>query len=161
MIIRQAADEDWPLIYPFYAAIMAEGKTYAFPEEQTLEQARPWWMEPPPGQTVVAVSDGIITGSAKMGPNRPGRGSHVATASFLVDPGRQGEGTGRALGQYVLDWCRSAGFAAIQFNAVVETNTAAAHLWTSLGFTIIGTVPAAFDHPDDGKVGLHIMYRRL
>jgi GNAT superfamily N-acetyltransferase len=118
-------------------------------------------MEAPPGQTVVAASDGIITGSAKMGPNRPGRGSHVATASFLVNPARQGEGTGRALGQYVLDWCRSAGFEAIQFNAVVETNAAAVHLWTSLGFTIIGTVPAAFDHPDHGKVGLHVMHRYL
>lgn len=161
MIIRQATEQDWPLIYPFYAAIMAEGKTYAFPEDQTLEQARPWWMEPPPGQTVVAVSEGVITGSAKMGPNRPGRGSHVATASFLVDPARQGAGTGRALGQYVLGWCRSAGYAAIQFNAVVETNVAAVRLWTSLGFTIIGTVPTAFDHPEHGRVGLHIMHRYL
>jgi GNAT superfamily N-acetyltransferase len=161
VIIRQASEQDWPLIYPIYAAIMDEGKTYAFPQGQTLEQARPWWMEPPPGQTVVAVRDGVIVGSAKMGPNRPGRGSHVATASFLVDPARQGEGTGRALGQYVLDWCRSAGFAAIQFNAVVETNAAAVHLWTSLGLTVIGTVPAAFDHPDHGLVGLHVMHRYL
>ncbi len=161
MIIRQATEQDWPLIYPFYAAIMAEGKTYAFPEGQTLEQARPWWMEEPPGHTVVAVSDGVVVGSAKMGPNRPGRGSHVATASFLVDPGAQGKGVGRALGQYVVDWCRSAGYAAIQFNAVVEVNAAAVHLWKSLGFTIIGTVPAAFDHPDHGKVGLHVMHRYL
>lgn len=82
--------------------------------------ARPWWMEQPPGRMVAAVSDGVIVGSAKMGPNRPGRGSHVTTASFLVDPARQGQGIGRALGEYVLDWCRSAGFASIQFNAVVE-----------------------------------------
>jgi GNAT superfamily N-acetyltransferase len=86
---------------------MGEGATYAFPENQTLEEPRPWWMEQPPGQTVVAVSEGVIAGSAKMGPNRPGRGSHVATASFLVDPRRQGQGTGRVLGVYVLDWCRS------------------------------------------------------
>src|SRR5215472_14932830 len=97
--IRRATDQDWPLIYPFYAAIMAEGKTYPFPEHQTLEEARPWWMEQPPGQTVAAVSGGAIVGSAKMGPNRPGRGSHVATASFLVDPAHQGQGVGRALGQ--------------------------------------------------------------
>jgi GNAT superfamily N-acetyltransferase len=85
----------------------------------------------------------------------------VATASFLVDPARQGQGIGRALGEYVLDWCRSAGFAGIQFNAVVETNTGAVRLWRSLGFDIIGTVPAAFDHPAHGKVGLHIMFRNL
>ncbi|HET9895363.1 MAG TPA: GNAT family N-acetyltransferase [Streptosporangiaceae bacterium] len=162
MIIRQAAGQDWPLIYPFYAAIMAEGKTYSSPEGQSLEEARPWWMEQPPGQTVVAVSDdGTIVGSAKMGPNRPGRGSHVATASFLVDPAMQSRGVGRALGEYVIGWCRDAGFASIQFNAVVETNAAAVHLWQSLGFQIVGTVPGAFDHPDDGLVGLHIMYLRL
>jgi GNAT superfamily N-acetyltransferase len=161
VIIRRANEQDWALIYPFYAAIMADGKTYAFPEGQSPEEARPWWMEPPPGQTVVAVSDGVIVGSAKMGPNRPGRGSHVATASFLVDPARQGHGVGRALGEYVLSWCRSAGFASIQFNAVVETNAAAVHLWQSLGFQIIGTAPASFDHPEHGRVGLHIMFRDL
>jgi hypothetical protein len=42
----------------------------------------------------------------------------VATASFLVDPAHQGQGIGRALGEYVLVWCQSAGFASIQFNAV-------------------------------------------
>ncbi len=161
VIIRQAADEEWPLIYPIYAAIMAEGKTYAFPEGQTAEQARPWWMEEPPGQTVVAEADGAIVGSAKMGPNRPGRGSHIATASFLVDPARQGQGIGRELGQYVVDWSRSAGFTGMQFNAVVESNEPAVHLWQALGFKIIGTAPASFDHPEHGLVGLHIMFRPL
>jgi GNAT superfamily N-acetyltransferase len=161
VIIRPATEQDWPLIYLFYAAIMAEGKTYPFPSGQTLEEARPWWMEEPPGQTVVAASDGTILGSAKMGANRPGRGSHIATASFLVDPARQGQGVGRALGQYVVDWSRSAGFTGIQFNAVVESNHPAVHLWQSLGFQIIGTVPGAFDHPEDGLVGLHVMFRPL
>ena len=161
MIIRQAAGQDWPQIYPIYAAIIAAGETYAFPEGQSLDEARPWWMEEPPGQTVVAESDGVIAGSAKMGPNRPGRGSHVATASFLVDPARQGQGIGRALAEYTLDWCRQAGFASIQFNAVVESNAPAVHLWQSLGFWIIGTVPESFDHPRRGLVGLHVMFRYL
>jgi GNAT superfamily N-acetyltransferase len=161
VLIRPATDQDWPLIYPIYAAIIAEGKTYAFPENQSMGEARPWWMEEPPGQTVIAITDGDAVGSAKMGANRPGRGSHVATASFLVDPARQGQGIGRALAEYVLDWCRQAGFASIQFNAVVETNVPAVHLWQSLGFQIIGTVPASFNHPEDGLVGLHVMFRYL
>jgi hypothetical protein len=41
MFIRQAAGQDWPQIYPIYAAIMAEGKSPAFPERQSLEEARP------------------------------------------------------------------------------------------------------------------------
>jgi ribosomal protein S18 acetylase RimI-like enzyme len=49
----------------------------------------------------------------------------------------------------------------MQFNAVVETNTAAVNLWRALGFTVIGTVPDAFDNRLHGLVGLHVMHRRL
>lgn len=101
-----------------------------------------------------------MLGSAKMGPNRPGRGSHVATGSFMVDPAHCGKGVGRALGSYALEWARSAGFRGMQFNAVVETNRSAVHLWQSLGFEILTTVPAAFDDADHGLVGLHLMYQR-
>lgn len=80
-------------------------------------------MEQPPGRTGIAVDGDTVVGSAKMGPNRPGRGSHVATASFLVDPAFQGRGVGRALGSYVIDWARTTGYHSIQFNAVVETNS--------------------------------------
>jgi len=53
------------------------------------------------------------------------------------------------------------GYLAMQFNAVVETNASAIRLWESLGFTIIGTVPEAFRHPQHRLVGLHIMHRFL
>ena len=49
----------------------------------------------------------------------------------------------------------------MQFNAVVETNASAVHLWQSVGFEILTTVPEAFDHPVHGLVGLHVMYQRL
>ena len=161
MEIRAATDEDWQRIWPFFAAIVEAGETYAFPAGLTMETARPWWMEQQPGRTVVAVDGDQVLGSAKMGPNRPGRGAHVATASFMVDPGCQGRGVGRALAQHVVDWARGAGYRSMQFNAVVETNTSAVRLWESLGFEILTTVPEAFAHPDHGLVGLHIMFQRL
>ncbi len=160
-MIREAGEQDWPRIYPFFAAIVAAGRTYAFPENLSLEEARPWWMERPPGRTVVAVDGDTVLGSAKMGPNRPGRGAHVATASFMVDPNSARRGTGRALGEHVLDWARAAGYHSVQFNAVVETNVAAVALWQALGFEILTTVPEAFDDPEHGLVGLHVMYLRL
>jgi L-amino acid N-acyltransferase YncA len=159
--IRPATADDWPRIYPFYSAIVEAGETYAFPPGQSLEEARPWWMEEPPGITVVAVEDDEILGSAKVGPNRPGRGAHVATASFMVDPAKRSRGVGRALGEYALAWARAAGYAAMQFNAVVETNTAAVALWQDLGFEIVGTVPEAFDSREHGRVALYVMHRRL
>jgi GNAT superfamily N-acetyltransferase len=161
VIIRPATDHDWPQIFPIFSRIVADGETYAYPAALGFDEARDLWMEKPPGQTVVAVDGDLVLGSAKMGPNRPGRGAHIATASFMVDPTRQGRGVGRALGEYVVDWARAAGYRGIQFNAVVETNTGAVRLWQALGFEIIGTVPEAFDHRVQGYVGLHVMYRRL
>jgi GNAT superfamily N-acetyltransferase len=96
-----------------------------------------------------------------MGPNRPGRGDHVGTASFMVEPDRQVRGTGRAMAEWVIDWHRRNGYRAIQFNAVVETNTRAVRLWQSLGFAIVGTVPQAYRSRRHGLVGLHVMHLSL
>lgn len=161
MEVRPARDDDWALIYPFFAQIVAEGKTYAYPDGLGPEEARRLWMEPPPGRTVVAVDGPTVLGSAKMGPNRPGRGAHVATASFMVDPRHGGRGIGRALAEHVIAGARTCGYRSIQFNAVVETNTVAVALWQALGFRILATVPEAFDHPEHGLVGLHVMFLDL
>ncbi|RIX30136.1 GNAT family N-acetyltransferase [Amnibacterium setariae] len=159
MRIRPATDADWPAILPFFTAIVEDGETYAYPSGLSSDEARALWM----GQhrVVVAEDDGRVLGSATMGPNRPGRGAHVGTASFMVDGAARGRGVGRALGEHVLAWSKEAGFRAVQFNAVVETNTAAVALWRSLGFRIIGTVPEAFDSRRHGLVGLHVMHRAL
>jgi L-amino acid N-acyltransferase YncA len=159
--IRPATDHDWPQIWPFFAAIVAEGESYAYPDDLSSDQAREIWMERPPGLTVVLEEDGVVLGTAKMGPNRPSRGDHVGTASFMVDPAAGGQGIGRALATYVVDWHRRHDYAGIQFNAVVETNAAAVHLWQALGFEIIGTVPGAFRSAGHGRVGLHVMYLGL
>ena len=162
LTIRDATPEDWPAIAPFFRRIVAEGRTYAYPEDLTDDEARALWMERPPGRTVVAVTGaGAVVASATLGPNRPGRGAHVATASFMVDDAHRGLGAGRCLGEHVVAWARGAGYRSIQFNAVVETNTVAVDLWRSLGFEVIGTVPEAFDHPEHGLVGLHVMHLRL
>jgi GNAT superfamily N-acetyltransferase len=79
----------------------------------------------------------------------------------MVDPAEHGRGVGRALGTYAVEWARSAGYLGMQFNAVVETNVAAVALWRELGFEILATVPEAFDHPQHGPVGLHVMFQRL
>ena len=159
--IRPATDDDWPRIWPFFEATVRAGETYAYPLDLTLETGRDLWMADPPGATVVLEDGGDLLGSARMGPNRPGRGDHIGTASFMVAPEARGRGVGRALGEYVVQWHRDQGYRGIQFNAVVETNTAAVRLWRSLGFEIVGTVPGAFRSPTHGYVGLHVMYLSL
>ena len=159
--IREYTDSDWPSVWAIFREVVAAGDTYAYDPAWSSEQARAVWVEPPPGHTVVACHGSRVLGTAKMGPNRPGPGAHIATASFMVAGTARGRGVGRALGEYALSWAQEQRYAAMQFNAVVESNHVAVRLWRELGFQIIGTVPEAFAHPALGLVGLHIMYRRL
>jgi L-amino acid N-acyltransferase YncA len=161
MEIREFADADWPEVWAIYQTVVNAGDTYTYDPGWPQQHAREVWVEPPPGRTFVAIDGGRIVGTAHVGPNKPARGSHVSTASFMVDSAARGLGVGRALGSHVLDSARADGYHSMQFNAVVESNTGAVRLWLALGFEIIGTVPEAFDHPTLGKVGLHIMYQRL
>jgi len=159
--IRTATAADWPAVEPIFRAVVDAGETYAYPAGLTSQQAQELWLEPPPGWALVALVDGVLVGTAKAGPNRPGRGAHVGTASFMVAAGSARRGVGRALGERVLARLAAEGYRAVQFNAVVETNARAVSLWRSLGFDVVGTVPEAFDHPVHGLVGLHVMHRPL
>jgi L-amino acid N-acyltransferase YncA len=162
MVIRDATSEDWPAIWRFLREIAAAGETFTLDRDIGEPEARAMWMLEPPARTVVAVgSDGTVLGSAKMNPNQRGPGAHIASASYMVDPEHAGRGVGRALGEETLDWARREGYRAMQFNAVVETNTRAVALWRSLGFEVLGTLPEGFHHPTEGYVGLHILHRRL
>jgi L-amino acid N-acyltransferase YncA len=162
VLIREAAESDLEGFVPVFRSVVEAGETYAYPEGLSEEEIRGLWLERPPGRTTVAVDDaGALLGSAKMGPNRPGRGSHVGTASFMVADVARGRGVGRALAEDMIAWHRAQGYDGIQFNAVVETNTAAVRLWQDLGFEVLATVPRAFDSRAHGRVGLHVMYLSL
>lgn len=99
VLIRDVTDPDWPAIYEIFTAVVQEGRSYAYPEELAADAARDMWSMDEPGRTVVAVDGDLVLGTATMTSNRDGRGSHVATGSFMVSPshrrGGVGAGTGR------------------------------------------------------------------
>lgn len=171
VLIRRADGDDWPRIWPVWHRVVAAGDTYAWLPGTAEPAARALWMQPPPAVVYVAGPGGpdgadghnraTVAGTAVLKPNQRGLGDHVANASFMVDPDLAGRGIGRRLGEHVLAEARAAGYRAMQFNSVVETNTAAVRLWTSLGFRILTTVPKAFRHSTLGPVGVHVMYREL
>jgi L-amino acid N-acyltransferase YncA len=162
MKIREATAADWAAIWPMLNTVGTAGETLTWDPGTTEARARAGWMREPPGRTIVAFDDdGRVIGSANTHPNHSGPGAHVANAGFVVDPAWQHEGVGRALCRHVLDQARADGYRAMQFNAVVETNTPAIRLWRSFGFQVLATVPEAFRHPAHGYVGLHIMHRAL
>jgi L-amino acid N-acyltransferase YncA len=160
-VIREARDGDWPQIWPIVHDVVTEQRTFPYDPAMTEPEARRTWLLDPPARVVVAVDGERVTGTANMYANRPGPGSHVASGSLMVGREARGTGVGRALATDLVTWARGSGFAAIQFNAVVEANTAAIRLYESLGFVTLGTAPGAFRHPDLGDVGLRILWLDL
>jgi L-amino acid N-acyltransferase YncA len=161
VVIREFTERDWPAVWEIVRAVVRAGDTFTYETDMSEDVARAVWVEQPPGVTVVAEVDGLIVGTAKMGPNRGGPGSHVSTASFMVADGQRGRGIGTSLCRHALSWAEDQGYASMQFNAVAESNAGAVEVYRRLGFVIVGTVPRAFEHPERGRVGLHVMYREL
>jgi GNAT superfamily N-acetyltransferase len=159
--IRELTEPDWAQVWPIVREVVEAQETFPYDPAMTEQEARDMWIERPPDLTVVAVEGQRVLGTAKMGTNRPGPGSHVSTASFMVAADARGRGVGTALCRFALDWARDRGYAGMQFNAVAESNRTAVELYEHLGFRIVGTVPGAFEHPTLGRVGLHVMYQEL
>jgi GNAT superfamily N-acetyltransferase len=89
------------------------------------------------------------------------RGLLIANASYIVHHEHRGIGIGYALGRESLRVAAAKGFKAMQFNYVVSTNAKAVALWQSLGFVIIGTMPAGYRHSRHGLVDVYMMHRFL
>ena len=158
-------------MWRIFQAVIAGGDTYVFAPDTSREIALDYFMGPDISSWVAEVDgppsprgfggSGSVVGMYKLIPNMPDLGSHVANASFMVDPAAQGKGVGRAMGEHCLAQARAAGYQAMQFNFVVSTNTAAVELWQKLGFTIVGTLPKAFNHAHLGLVDAYVMHRFL
>jgi L-amino acid N-acyltransferase YncA len=160
LAIREASGLDQDTVWEIFHAVVAGGDTYVFDPETPRDEALEYWFHPGT-RTYVAESGGRVVGTYILRPNRPGLGSHVANAAFMVSPSARGLGTGRAMGEHCLDEARRLGYRAMQFNFVVSTNEAAVTLWQRLGFTIVGTLPGAFRHRTRGFVDAYVMFRTL
>jgi ribosomal protein S18 acetylase RimI-like enzyme len=79
----------------------------------------------------------------------------------MVAPEARGKGVGRKMGEFSIQEAKKLGFHAMQFNFVVKSNEKAVKLWKSLGFEIIGEIPEAFRHIENGLTNAYIMYRKL
>ena len=73
----------------------------------------------------------------------------------------RGRGLAVAMCEHSLEVARQIGFTAMQFNFVVATNTAAVRAWERCGFAVIGRIPGAYRHKEQGFVDALVMYRAL
>jgi len=160
LTLREIPPDQFERVWPIFRAVVASGDTYAYSPETTLEEARALWTTPP-ARCFVAESGGAVVGAYSLRPNQPGLGDHVANAGYMVAPEARGRGYANRLCEHSLEVARAAGFRAMQFNFVVSTNEAAVRTWWRQGFEIVGRVPRAFRHAQEGLTDVLIMYRDL
>jgi ribosomal protein S18 acetylase RimI-like enzyme len=109
-------------------------------------------------ETFVAEENGEIIGTYYLCANQPGGGAHVANCGYMTANASAGRGVARKMCEHSIELARARGFKAMQFNFVIATNVRAVRLWQSLGFDIVGRLPAAFTHPQHGYVDALVMY---
>ena len=160
MTIREATAADRDAVWKILEPVIRAGNTYTLPADMTREDALAYWNSP--GHEVfVAEEYGEILGTYYLRANQKGGGAHVANCGYVTAPWASGRGVARGMCQHSLERAKARGFRAMQFNFVVSSNERAVRLWQSLGFEIVGRLPAAFDHPTLGAVDALVMYRRL
>lgn len=114
-------------------------------------------------QTYCGVADdnGKIVGLYILHPNNIGRCGHIANASYAVATDYRGEHIGEKLVTDCLTQAKQHGFRILQFNAVVENNLHARHLYERLGFVEIGVVPKGFRMKDGTYQNICLYYYEL
>lgn len=126
--------------------IVEEG--IAFPQEEILDEESGKAFFASQSFTGVAEDAGKITGLYILHPNNVGRCGHICNASYAVSSGMRGQHIGEALVKDCLTRAAELGFKVLQFNAVVESNMHARHLYERLGFIQLGTIPEGFRMKD-------------
>lgn len=150
---------DLPAMAGIWNQIVADGK--AFPQEAPLSPKQAAAFFGKQDYTAVARLDGQVAGLYILHPNNVGRCGHQANASFAVCPGLRGCGVGEALVSDALHRAKALGYRLMIFNAVVQTNHAALHLYEKLGFQKIGTVPGGFHAKDGAYLDTVLFYHTL
>ena len=103
--------------------------------------------------------DGMIAGLYILHPNNVGRCGHIANASYVVRSDCRGCHIGEKLVLDCLAQAKAHGFGILQFNAVVEGNVHARHLYERLGFSQLGTIPRGFRMKDGTFANICPYYR--
>ena len=147
MFIREYSVSDIRQMTEIWNEIVEAG--VAFPQEDPLDEntAKVFFAS----QSYCGVAedeDGEIRGFYILHPNNVGRCSHICNASYAVSASYRGQKIGESLVRDCIRKAKELGFMILQFNAVVESNLPARHLYEKLGFTQIGVIPEGFRTKD-------------
>lgn len=160
MQIVPISEKDFRQFWPEFQSIIQAQETYAYEPTMSYKEAFALWCVAP--QVCFVAKEGeTILGSYFLKANGMGPSSHICNCGYMVSSSARGKGVARALCEHSQGTGRSLGYTAMQFNAVVSTNTIAVKLWQKLGFAIVGTIPNAYKHGKMSYVNTYVMYKAL
>jgi ribosomal protein S18 acetylase RimI-like enzyme len=159
--IREYRESDWPGTWPILQETVRAGDTYTFSPHSTEDEIRKAWIDVPAKTFVACDSQGRILGTYFIKANQPGLGAHVCNCGYVVAPAAQRRGVATLMCEHSQARALAMGFKAMQFNFVVSTNIGAIRLWERMGFSVVGRLPAAFNHQALGYVDALIMFKQL
>ena len=159
MIIRKYEEKDLQQMIDIWNEVVEDG--IAFPQEDFLDSVSGKEFFELQSYTGVAEDDGQIVGLYILHPNNVGRCGHICNASYAVNSKRRGLHIGEKLVSDCLLKAKDIGFRVLQFNAVVESNIHARHLYERLGFVQLGTIPGGFRMKDGHYENICPYYRTL
>ena len=146
MIVREYNENDLTEMISVWNEVVEDG--IAFPQEELLNTVTGAKFFAEQSYCGVADDNGKVVGLYILHPNNIGRCGHICNASYAVSSSCRGQHIGEKL---VLDCLKNAkrlGFKILQFNAVVESNIHARHLYERLGFVQLGVIPNGFRMKD-------------
>ena len=146
MTIRKYTENDLPAMISIWNEVVEEG--IAFPQEEPLTAKSGADFFATQTYSAVAEENGTIYGLYILHPNNVGRCGHICNASYAVSSESRGKHIGEQLVKDCLVQAKKCGFGVLQFNAVVESNIHARHLYERLGFVQLGTIPKGFRMKD-------------
>ena len=158
MIIREFTMDDLPEMISIWNEIVEEGN--AFPQEESLTLKTGFAFFNSQSHVGVAF-DGEILGLYILHHNNVGRCSYIANASYAVSSKARGKHIGQKLVLDSMEKAKELDFLILQFNAVVEDNLSARHLYEKLGFKQLGVIPKGFRLDNDEFVNICPYYIEL
>ena len=133
----------------------------AFPQEEFLDERTGAEFFAAQSYNGVAEEDGNVVGLYILHPNNIGRCGHICNASYAISSAFRGQHIGEKLVTDCLRMGKELGFRVMQFNAVVENNIHARHLYERLGFTQLGVIPEGFRMKDGHYENICPYYKML
>lgn len=145
-MVREYQKKDLEAMIKIWNEVVEEG--IAFPQEELLDAKSGEAFFASQSYCGVAIEDGCVVGLYILHPNNVGRCGHICNASYAVDSACRGKHIGEQLVKDCLSKAKELEFRVLQFNAVVESNVHARHLYERLGFQQLGTIPGGFRMKD-------------